>query len=529
MVPQDPVAAPTLRRSHKSSWWLLLPAIGWLWLLVLLLAGLLGFAVRRHHFESAGIAFGIGFAVFAVLVGRGQWPGSPRTLRHSWVAAGVPVAVAILAFGWSVGLGPLSDDFVLQGWARSGDWAPAEWSYLRPLPLALWQATIAAGGGWGALHAINVSVHAINSGLVASLAAGWVGPRAGLVAGVVFALFPASTEAVAWTAGVFDVMATLFILLAAIVWVRCAASPQRTIALILCCLAGFLSKELAIVIPAILALIAVIAPPGERRERRLQAWPLVLTASAVWGLLVARVLWSTSLAGHLDNLPGDRREWKDMIVRPFAGLAVPVRTEAGISVEAYLVSLAVLVVLGAVLVQIGTGRSAADRSPAESGQFAALAIGVAWIGISAFPLLLQFYVSPTLEGSRYLYLPAVGFSVALSACFAGRMRPLTIVPAIGLLLLLSIDIGALRNERGIWRQAANTRDALIAQAEATVRAVPCRTLDVLDAPDNFRGAFVFREGLPEAISDLPYDNDGVACIVRWTGAALVAVEPGHIP
>jgi hypothetical protein len=77
MVAQDPAPAPTLRRSHKSSWWLLLPAIGWLWLLALLLAGLLGFAVRRHHFESAGIAFGIGFAVFAVLVGRGHWPTPP--------------------------------------------------------------------------------------------------------------------------------------------------------------------------------------------------------------------------------------------------------------------------------------------------------------------------------------------------------------------------------------------------------------------------------------------------------------------
>jgi hypothetical protein len=324
---------------------------------------------------------------------------------------------------------------------------------------------------------------------------------------------------------VFDVVVTLFVLVAAIVWMRCRPSLLRTIAIVLCSVAGLLSKESAVVIPALLALMTMLTAASERRGLRELAGPWILTASTICAVLFLRALWrSTALVGHLDNLPGDRRQWKDMIVRPFAALAVPIRTEGGLSLEAYLVGLAVLVVSAALLLRIWAGHS--GGSSAEAGQFAALTVGVGWVAISAAPLLLQFYVSPTLQGSRYLYLPAVGFSLVISASLAGRPRRV-VVPAVGILILLFVYVGALRNERHIWRQAARTRDAVLAQAEASVKAVRCRTLEVLDPPDSFRGAFVFREGIAEALSGLPYDPDGASCVARWDGSALVSVTTGR--
>ena len=142
---------------------LLMPAvIGSLWLVGLTALALLGYGVKRHHFEAAGLVFGVGlFAVASPIDG---------------------------------------------------------WPYMRPLPLALWQLILAAGGGWTALHVVNVVIHAVNSVLVARIGSAWLGPRAGVVAGTIFAMFPASTEAVAWNAGAFDMIATCCVLLAVTMW-----------------------------------------------------------------------------------------------------------------------------------------------------------------------------------------------------------------------------------------------------------------------------------------------------------------------
>jgi hypothetical protein len=144
--------------------------------------------------------------------------------------------------------------------------------------------------------------------------------------------------------------------------------------------------------------------------------------------------------------------------------------------------------------------------------------------LSALPLLTQFEVSPSLEGNRYLYLPAVGLALGLSGAFGpGRLGRRDVVPAIVLALLLGFYGRALISERAVWMEAAAARDALLSSAAAAALAVPCRTLTVLDAPDNIRGAFVFREGLTEALDPLPTNPGGRECVFRWDGAGLVAL------
>jgi hypothetical protein len=66
---------------------------------------------------------------------------------------------------------------------------------------------------------------------------------------------------------------------------------------------------------------------------------------------------------------------------------------------------------------------------------------------------------------------------------------------------------------------------VLAEASRIISATPCRTLTVHDAPDNVRGAFVFRQGLTEALEQLEMNPNGHACDVRWTGSLLVPVQP----
>ncbi len=114
-----------------------LTVVAWLWLVGLAILGLLAFGVKRHHFETAGIAFGVFLFTFAWFRQR-----RARVLQQAAPAARsrlvyfIPTVAALLAFGWSLTLGPLSDDFVLRRWALSGEWTPQSWPHLRPLPLA---------------------------------------------------------------------------------------------------------------------------------------------------------------------------------------------------------------------------------------------------------------------------------------------------------------------------------------------------------------------------------------------------------
>ena len=495
----------------------LIPAIGWLWLVALLAAAMLGYDVRRHHFESAGIAFGLGAVVFAAVGGK-RWPADPVQSRAPALGLGAVAVLALGAFAWTLWLGPLSDDFVLQRWARSGAWMPESWPHARPLPLALWQLAFAAGGDWPAIHAMNLVIHAINACLVAVLATGWLGSRSGLVAGVTFALFPVSTEAVAWSASIFDVLATFWVLCAVLIWTRWPPSAGQAVALFCCSLAGVLTKETAVAIPLLLALTSLFGPTGPHPEwhRRLGAW--AVSAVSVAGYVVWRAAWSPSMAEHLSSLSVDRREWKDLLVRPFEALAVPMRTEAGLPVQAYVAGAAVLVLLAALLLAIRASRAEPDRS-VQSSQAAALVIGLGWVSLTALPLLAQFYVSPSLQGGRYLYLPAAGFAVLLSAACVGPMKR-TAVSWVAFLALIGVYATVLVGERHVWRQAAATRDAVLTQAAGVVRSNGCRSLDLVDAPDSVHGAFVFRQGLAEALSSLDYDRGGIPCHARWDGAGL---------
>lgn len=502
----------------------LLPAAGWLWLAGLCLLGILGAEPRRHHFEGAGLAFGAGLVVFAwVRARRATVATSPRD--HGPPPAqvyAVPAIAAAMAFAWSVRLGPLSDDFVLRAWAVAGDWTPEGWPFLRPVPLALWQAIFAAGLSWPALHALNVLVHVLNSALVGYIGHRWLGPRAGLAAGLLFAAFPASTEAVAWSAGIFDLVATACVLAAIALVLRGPSTAHRIAGLVLICLAGLLSKESAIAIPALLLLSMMM----ERQSRgtRVRIVPVAVALALAAAFAAGRLAVSPAAAGHLGNVPLESRHLKDLLLRPFAGLAVPFRTSEGIGTDAFVAALAVLILIAITVVRVARTRGGGAASGDAAALAPALLFGAGWILASSFWLLRQFYVSPLLEGSRYLYLPCVGFAIAAGAALAGRPSGRFVRTGAGALVVLLGLYGArLHSERRVWLEAAATRETVLSHVAGMAKSRACRTVSVEGAPDSREGVYVFREGLAEALAGVPATPWGPACAFRWTGAALVSL------
>lgn len=418
----------------------------------------------------------------------------------------MPAAAALMAYGWALWLGPLSDDYVLHRWAVSGTLAPAEWTYVRPLPLGVWSVLTSTGAGWPSLHAVNVLGHALNSALVAMLAATLLGPVSGVSAGLLFAAFPASAEAVAWTAGTFDVLATTGVLVAVVAALRMPMSGHRLTIVVVAALAAMLCKETAVVAPVLVALALAARGDDSAAWRRHAAMLAVMSLTAA-GVAAARL----SSSGHLQNLPHGRRAWKDLLLRPFAAAAVPARD--GEPLASTLLAVAVLSLAALALWNPSSVTNAGARGARRVGL-----VGLLWALAAAMPLLSQFQVTGTLEGSRYLYLPFVGFALALGSALAATSRPR--LARVVVALVLTIFIWRLDTERRVWLEAAHTRDLLLAQAERLVRETPCRALSIEKAPDNVSGAYVFRQGLAQALEQLPRRSDGAACTARWDGDAL---------
>ncbi|MBS0321904.1 MAG: hypothetical protein JSR18_15270 [Proteobacteria bacterium] len=226
----------------------------------------------------------------------------------AWLACALPALVAWLVYRPALGGGFVGDDYSMLwtahaareagdalGHALAGFLHPvtAASNQYRPLTLASFALSEAGSGADAAAwRAANVALHAANAALVALLvivvtpavrgAAG-----AAVVAGVLFACFPTSVEAVAWIAGRFDLLATFWMLVAAITFaVGSGRFDGWRAASLGATLLALASKE-----SAVLAIVLVVALAARRAwddgaQRGLDvaartwraAWPWVLLA-----------------------------------------------------------------------------------------------------------------------------------------------------------------------------------------------------------------------------------------------------------
>ena len=216
--------------------------------------------------------------------------GAPGA-RARIVRAAVPVlalAAAVLAlyartcffgalrlddFGYTGGCpfvaGGLSWDNIGEAFSRfryGGIWMPLTYiSYMADVSLF--------GGGWGAHHATNALLHALNAAIV-FLFVRWLAavaakpariepsPLFAFLAALVWAVHPQRAEAVAWIASRKEELWTLFALLGLMAWGR-----RRFAAGALLCVCACLSKPTAVCFPA-LAFIVEAFVTGFEEERR---------------------------------------------------------------------------------------------------------------------------------------------------------------------------------------------------------------------------------------------------------------------
>jgi Flp pilus assembly protein TadD len=274
------------------------------------------------------------------------------------------------------------------------------------------------------------------------------GPRAWFAAAL-FAVHPAQVESVAWLVGRKDLLAVLFVLAAVLSWLRSGGRGRGLGIALICMLLACWSKNTAIVLPALLALLAVLHV-GVQRDR---TWWLGWLGFGGIGLLVV----ATSMAvgeemGFLGERRGDgllevlivqcRMTWHYLATFLWpSGLSVlysePVISPVGQAASLVSILACVLLTVAVVLCW--------RRRPLVS-------LGLLWFVVAQLPTS-QLLPLQTLVSDRYLFLPSVGLAIAAGAAlpaWQGRRRKALAVALSGVLVVLAV---ASWQRSGVWRDS----------------------------------------------------------------------------
>jgi hypothetical protein len=247
-------------------------------------------------------------------------------------------------------------------------------------------------------------------------------------AAVLFGLNGTRPEAVAWTAGNFDLLACAFTLAATL------AVMRRRVALGLpLLLLGILCKESAYAAPAVI--LGFAAAANRLHDSRIRLG-LIASIAICAGMFAYRWSLFHGPGGYIDAATGQPQvlsfhlgaTLKALFLRVWANLLFPVNWDA--SAKSATLAAALMTGSGAVIYAAFTNRL--SRRIALS--MLALTIGAL---LPAYHLAL---IGDSLNGSRILYLPAVGFCVLCAHLLQSkRLAAVLLVLSTGAVLLHNLD------------------------------------------------------------------------------------------
>jgi hypothetical protein len=423
------------------------------------------------------------------------------------VILAVPAIVAMVLYFPSLPGGFISDDYTMLFGAHeasaSGDTiarvartfltglATGSHQY-RPLTIASFAASYAVSGidasGW---RLVNVVLHGLNAALVSLLAAQLLGEHtrrnagAAMAAGLLFAAFPPSVEAVAWIAGRFDGLTLFFTLLSACAFVRCRDWSDRfgvmSLAAAVC---AFLSKEAAAILPVLILALAAWKQfqPGKRLA---QALIETLRRAVPWFILTLGyfILRRWLFGDPFSFIPGSSPwrtlvsgEWLENVqsLGPWWPRAMPESVLRQTMVAALLALAVLAVVVGERDRRLG--RVLAVSAFATAGAVVMLLLQLAWL--------------PNGEGGRAFYevwaIASIGLAIPIAA---GPPRWVALASGLAAVVFLA-EISM--THAAIERRTAAGRD---------MKALAAAVAQIAENSDPGGYAFIL---LPDRVGAIPF-------------------------
>ena len=453
--------------------------------------------------------------------------------------SGCFAAIVFLQYGAALRVGWLSDDFVLAEWAARREWIhAASTGFVRPIVPMVWAFLSFLPFGWpAALHAANLLLHALNGVLIAAIAARLgVDRQEALAAGVIFVTLSAMTEALVWVSGMQDVLMATLALVAVLATLGISAGSawrQRGVSLVmapvflpvLAMASAALAlgvKETAVVIPALACAAAWASPEGVGKGDRRRTL-IAITVVAVLYAIVRLISGVSSTHG-----PGlSRYFFKQLTVDPFATLGEPWSA-------AWLQGHPLLALTRAAII-VGLLAAAGLTWRRREMRLRRAVASAAWVLLGVLPVFGLFHVSESLEGSRYLYLPAAGFALLLAALMGDLIRRVpsrTVASGLMAALVLAFAVPSLaasREELARWTEAARLRDEILTAYVRVMPSASCGSIVAEGLVDSVDGAYVLRNGFRQALDEMGARVDAAqvspACRIDWTDHLIVRQAP----
>ncbi len=321
-------------------------------------------------------------------------------------------------------------------------------------------------------HALNLTLHSINTLLVYFLILGFLSPAYRMVAGMsaaIFAVHPVHVESVAWIAGMTDPLVSFFLLSGFLLHRRGyqpASRPKKSgyaIGASLCFALALLSKETAIFFPLILIIYDVLFQRSTLRSKPFIA--RYLTYAAL--LLIYFVLRSNALDG------GDAQQsgaWARINFQNFPVLLAFFTHYIQLLVfpsplEYYYSppTTGMLTLITGGLFFIGALFYLPRALRQQHGLYV---LAVAWVVITLLPALPIALFDEPVFAQRVLYLPSVGFAMLIAwAIRQAQQRSHTIgavVKTVAIVFLISFSIASMteiadwENDTVFYTQAMKT-------------------------------------------------------------------------
>ena len=425
--------------------------------------------------------------------------------RRFAVMLGLPALAALVVYLPSLSGGFLSDDYSLLHFfygvdaretaarvARtfvSGVGPPS--NQYRPLTMASFAAnTLLNGADSPAWRLVNVGLHAANAALIAVLSWQLAGPttrsahRAAIVAGLAFAWFAPSAEAVAWIAARFDGMALFWMLTAVCAFMASRAWWDRFGVMSLAASAlAFMSKESAAIGPLLIAALAWARRPTDEGYARgvVRAlgdiWPWVAIGI---GYFVYRMwIFGDPFRFYPGTSPGsDLLKLKWLLALPASADWWPRVMPEGWLLRVYALS------------ALFVGIAAVSAGLSDRREWRVLvALVAAFLGASAL-LFSHWSWSDNGEGGRVLYalaaIAALILALPLRSPDGGLRRVGAGIALVFLVSGLVLTHGAVERRA----QAGAEMNALTAALAATAEATPSNSYAFVVVPDRI-GAIPF--------------------------------------
>lgn len=498
----------------------------WLPHITVMLAGLwaagqgVGFVLNpatRHRAESAWFIFAGVLLLSGLSLGRRVFRSEPdaTTARDAFraVIPFVLIVCSLILYSPVLGIGLLSDDFVLLQRAGENRLIDSAWDYVRPLPLAWWllvDATIPSTVAPVVLHLLNFALHGLNASLVLLCALRLRLPvRASWLSALLFLAWPSSVEAVAWASGVFDLALTTCVLTSAVVMLSDRCSPLARVTLVaLLSAVAVASKETAIALPLLLTLLVPFVARDHQRSAILSvvAAVIVVLLYAAW-----RLSFGVSSA-HL--IPTSGYAAKEILSRPFGAIGLAIHSDV-------LAAVPILAPLVVIAWPIGFA-AAALKWRHEPQLFRIVVLGASWVLVSTLPLSTMLFVSSDLQGSRYLYLGTAMWSIAVVTIITGVRGPTISTSATtAAMIIISAAAAIVLAHQRPWARASEIRDRVLDGLRRLPRE--CGVIEAAGLPDNEDGAYVFRNGFAEAaalVRGVP-TSTAIRCVATWDGSRFV--------